>query len=373
MTTLDVDVDPLIERAKRFGTDSPMLIIDTAILRRTAEVFASYSPTLSTYYAIKANADPGVLRVMDEVGVGFEIASEGELHMVLRQGISPERIITSNPIKPVSFVETCYKLGITRFVADCTEEVDKLAVHAPGCEIMMRLAVDNTGASWPLSEKFAASPYETIQVATHAKRLGINPVGIVFHVGSQSTNPDSWTTALRDTANVWNELKNQGIYLNILNVGGGFPATHDGLVPDHKRSLDSIVEATAAFTEARTIQVEPGRGMVGDAGVLVSRVIGKANRTNAHWLYLDAGVFHGLMESVGGINYRYACLDTEGPNVPWTLAGPSCDSMDVIAKNIQLPEDVEVGDRIAIAPAGAYTTVYACDFNGLSQPSVLCI
>jgi ornithine decarboxylase len=113
--------------------------------------------------------------------------------------------------------------------------------------------------------------------------------------------------------------------------------------------------------------------MVGDAGVLVSKVIGKANRTNAHWLYLDAGVFHGLMESVGGINYRYACLDTEGPNVPWTLAGPSCDSMDVIAKNILLPDDVEVGDRIAIAPAGAYTTVYACDFNGLSQPSVLCI
>ena len=373
MTTLDVDSDPLIERAKRYGTGAPMLIIDTAVLRRTAETFASYSPTLSTYYAIKANADPGVLRVMDEVGIGFEIASEGELRMVQRLGISPERIITSNPIKPTSFIETCYHLGITRFVADCIEEVDKLAVYAPGCEIMMRLAVDNTAASWPLSEKFAANPVETVRIATHAKRLGIKPVGIVFHVGSQSTNPTAWVTALHDASNVWNELKDQGIYLNTLNVGGGFPATHDGLVPDHRRSLDSIVEATALFPEARTVQVEPGRGMVGDAGVLVSRVIGKATRTNAHWLYLDAGVFHGLMESVGGINYRYTSLDTQGPNVPWTVAGPSCDSMDVIAKNIQLPDDVEVGGRIAISPAGAYTTVYACDFNGLSQPSVLCI
>ena len=371
MTTLDLDVD-LIELARRIGTGTPMLIMDTAILRRTASTFTSYSPTLTTYYAIKANSDPGVLRVMDQEGVGFEIASQGELAMVRALGISPERIITSNPIKPPAFIEECRALGITRFVADCTEELDKLAVHAPGSEVMLRLAVDNTAASWPLSEKFAASSVETIELASYAVRLGLNPIGIVFHVGSQSTTTDAWVTALESAYHVWQEVKNRGIHFHTLNVGGGFPATHDNLIPDHRAALDLIVAETARFTDAMTIEVEPGRGMVGDAGVLVTRVVGKATRTNSHWMYLDTGVFHGLMESIGGINYRYTSLDTDGTETAWTLAGPSCDSMDVIAKNIALP-NVAIGDRIAISPAGAYTTVYAVAFNGLPVPTVLCV
>jgi ornithine decarboxylase len=371
MTTLRVD-DNLIKLALAHSDETPVLVIDTATLKRTAAVFASYAPAIATYYAVKANADADVLQTLAAEGIGFEVASEAELATLLSLGVTSDRIITSNPIKSPSFIDAIHAVGINRFVVDSPDEIDKLAARTPGCSVLLRLAVDNTGSTWPLDEKFAATAVETIELALHAVEAGLTPTGITFHVGSQCTNPYAWTTALRDAKAVWDEVKTHGINFDTLNVGGGFPAAHDDVQPDHARSLDSIVEAIAGFPDATTIEVEPGRGLVGDAGVLVSRVVGKATRSGTRWLYLDVGVFNGLMEAVGGIEYQYASLDTHGPEQTWTVAGPSCDSMDTVASNVRLPE-VAVDDRVAISPAGAYTVVYASAFNGLAQPRVLCV
>ena len=371
MTTLRGD-DNLIQIASGHSANTPVLVIDTVTLKHTAATFASYAPSIATYYAVKANADPEILRVLADEGIGFEAASEAELATLLSLGVASERIITSNPIKAPAFIDAMHALGVDRFVADSTDEIDKLATRAPGCKVLLRLAVDNTGSTWPLDEKFAATATETVELTLHAIDAGLQPVGLTFHVGSQCTNLYAWATALRDTKAVWDECKKHGVHFDTLNVGGGFPAAHADVRPDHAQSLDSIVVSLVDFPDATTVEVEPGRGLVGDAGVLVSRVVGKANRSGTRWLYLDVGVFNGLMEAVGGIEYQYISLDREGPEYAWIVAGPSCDSMDIVANEVRLP-DLAVDDRVAISPAGAYTAVYASSFNGLAQPRILCI
>jgi ornithine decarboxylase len=362
-----------IQLAARLAATTPVLVMDTAALRERAATYIAYAPTLATFYAVKANDDPEVLRTLAEVGIGFEIASVPELDAVLAHGVSPQRIITSNPIKPPAFIEAVHQVGVHRFVVDSATEIEKLARYAPGCEVLLRLAVDNSGSAWPLDEKFAATAAEIVNLTLLASRAGLRPAGLTFHVGSQATDPDAWTNALRETVVVWEAAAASGFAFDTLNVGGGFPATHSAVDPDPRAALESILTAAAGFSSVTKLEVEPGRGMVADAGVLVTQVIGKASRSGTNWLYLDVGVFNGLMESVGGIDYRFTSLaDSAGPELQWTVAGPSCDSMDVVAKQVALP-DLAVGDRVAIQPAGAYTTVYASAFNGLRQPPVICV
>lgn len=372
MTTVRAE-EALIQLAQDHIADTPALIIDTATLKRTIATFASYAPAIMTYYAVKANAGLEILQIVADDGLGFEVASEAELAALLSMGVASDRIITSNPIKAPAFIDAMLDAGADRFVVDSIDEIDKLAARAPGCRVLLRLAVDNTGSTWPLHEKFAATAIETVQMALHAVDVGLQPVGITFHVGSQSTNPYAWNTALRDAKAVWDEVKTHGIYFDTLNLGGGFPAAHDNLRPDHGFSLDAIVDSIADFPDATTVEVEPGRGLVGDAGVLVTRIVGMATRSGARWVYLDVGVYNGLMETTGGIEYEYHSLDREGLDQSWTVAGPSCDSTDIMARDVRLPATLAVDDRIAISPAGAYTTVYASAFNGLPHPRVICI
>jgi len=371
MTTSGADARR-VALAVRLAATTPVLVMDTRALRERAAAFMAYAPKLATFYAIKANDDPQVLRILAEVGVGFEVASVPELDAVLTHGVLTDRIITSNPIKPPAFIEAAHEVGMRRFVADSATEVEKLARYAPGCDVVFRLVVDNSGSEWPLDEKFAATAVEIMELTLLAAGAGLKPTGLTFHVGSQTTDPNAWTNALREARAVWDAAAANGFAFDTLNVGGGFPAAHDAVDPDPCTALDSIVAATAGYPAGTKLEVEPGRSMVADAGVLVTQVIGKATRSGTNWLYLDVGVFNGLMESVGGINYGFTSLGTGGPHVRWTVAGPSCDSMDVVAKDVALPE-VAVGDRVAIHPAGAYTTVYASAFNGLTQPPVVCV
>ena len=371
MTTSRVDAH-LIQLAAGMAATTPVLVMDSTALHDRAEIYLSYAPSLKTFYAVKANSDPQVLSLLADMGMGFEVGSAAELDSLTEIGVGATHVITSNPIKPPSFIESAHNAGVNRFVADSIDEIDKLAQYAPGCEVLFRLVVDNTGSAWPLDEKFAATAEEIVGLALHATERGIKASGLTFHVGSQCTNPNAWTNALQEAGVAWDAARQVGITFDTLNVGGGFPASHDGVAFDPRAALDSILRATAGYGKGLKLEVEPGRGMVADAGVLVTQVIGKARRSGVNWLYLDVGVFNGLMESVGGIEYQFESLDAKGPVVSWTVAGPSCDSMDVITKDVQLP-DLSVGDRVAIHPAGAYTTVYASSFNGLPQPTVVCV
>lgn len=349
--------------------ETPYLILRGELVREQLErLRAALGPEVEVFYAVKANPHPGLLRMLARMGVGFEVASLSELRAVLRMGVPPERVTSSNPVKLPSFVREAARLGLRRFAFDSPAELDKLARLAPGCEVYVRLRVDDQASRWPLGGKFGLEPEAALELLVEARARGLLPVGITFHVGSQCLQPQSWAHAIERAHRLWEEAARAGVRLRLLNLGGGFPAHYDEQVP----SLEEVGRAVRAalrgrFRGARLV-VEPGRALVGDAGTLVTSVIGKARRAGERWLYLDVGVFNGLMEAVGGIRYRFEA-ERNGPLRPWTLAGPSCDSFDVIARGVMLPE-LEVGDRVYVRSAGAYTTAYASRFNGMRPPRV---
>jgi len=350
--------------------ETPFLVIDAEKIRRKIRIIGRNLPGAEIYYAVKANPHPGILELLAEEGIGFEVASEGELAALLAAGVEPGRIISSNPMKTHHFLRVAAEAGLRLFAFDSRDEVDKTAALCPGASVYVRLAVPNEGSEWPLSRKFGVEIDEAAALLRYAAERGLDPAGLTFHVGSQCGNPYNWDTALHKSARLWELAERDGISLRLLNIGGGYPIcyTRDVVqIPEIERRIRVSVEKL--FPPGTRLLVEPGRAVVGDAGVFVSRVIGKARRMDEDWLYLDLGVFNGLMEAVGGIRYRYLTA-RRGPLRPWTVAGPSCDSFDVIDRNVELPEP-EVGDPVLIPGCGAYTISYASEFNGFRIPETV--
>jgi ornithine decarboxylase len=357
--------------ARYLDINTPFLLMDQDVLQEQASQFKKQAGRCGVFYAVKANADPEVMRLLHEAGIGFEVASEAELRMAQGLGVSTEQIISGNPVKAPDFITAMHQSGVRRFVFDSTTEAEKLAKLAPGSEAIVRLTVDNSSSAWPLADKYGVDVDEALELLDYAGSWGLSPVGVTFHVGSQCFDIEGWRMALTQTSLLWERCEDRGLSLRVLNLGGGFPAHHSQAIPSLPDTFASIFrQVDAMFPSNVELQVEPGRGLVGDAGVMVTTVIGKATRKGDAWLYLDCGVFNGLMEASGGIHYAFWPTTATGPTKPWTVTGPSCDSMDVIAKGVALPE-LEVGERVLIYPAGAYTTAYASQFNGTSIPQVV--
>jgi ornithine decarboxylase len=265
--------------------------------------------------------------------------------------------------------------GIKYFAFDSAEEVDKLSQFVPHCNVYVRLSVPNEGSEWPLSKKFGVELDQAATLLTYAKDRGLNPVGITFHVGSQCTNIYNWNIALDKAKVLWDIAESNRITLNFLNIGGGYPIKYTKNVVSIEtieKNVNSLIYER--FPKGVEIHIEPGRAVVGDAGILVTSVIGKARRSDEDWIYIDVGVFNGLMESVGGIKYSYVVESYKHARHKkrWTIAGPSCDSFDVIDNNVTLPEP-NVGNLILILSSGAYTVSYASEFNGFSIPKTILI
>ncbi len=350
----------------------PYLLMDREVVSEKVSVIGRNINNSKVFYAVKANPDIEVLRLLNDLGLGFEIASEGELRMLASLGVAPERIITSNPMKTFKFLDQAVDYGVNYFAYDSVVEVEKLAKYAPGAHVYVRLAVPNEGSEWPLSKKFGVELDEAEALLVYAKDKGLNPVGITFHVGSQCNNVYNWNAAIDKAKELWDTVEQKGIKLRVLNIGGGYPIRYTKNVVDIEtieKKVDKILKQK--FSGDVEIFIEPGRAMVGDAGVFVSTVIGKASRGDENWLYIDVGVFNGMMESVGGIKYTYV-VGSRGEPKEWTIAGPSCDSFDVIDREVELPEP-EVGNRILILSSGAYTISYASEFNGFSIPKTILI
>jgi ornithine decarboxylase len=357
---------------KTTDLEPPYLLLDTAIVRKKVRSIGKNIRRSKVFYAVKANPDIEILKLVDKLGPGFEIASEGELNILASLGVKADRIITSNPIKSFRFLRMAAEYGVSYFAFDSKDEVRKLHDYVPGCNVYVRLSVPNEGAEWPLSKKFAVEIDEAEELLVYAQKKGLNPVGITFHVGSQCTNIYNWNSALDKAKALWDRMTNRGIALSILNIGGGYPIRYTKSVvdiPAIDKNVNSLIYEK--FPKNVKVFIEPGRAVVGDAGIFVSKVIGKAKRGDEDWLYIDVGVFNGLMESVGGIKYSYI---VEGSKLlrKWTLAGPSCDSFDVIDKDVLLPEPM-VGGRVLILSSGAYTISYASEFNGFSIPKTILI
>ncbi len=355
--------------------ETPFLLIDSDTVREKASLIGRDIKNSKVFYAVKANPDREILRFLNELNLGFEISSEGELEILSSLGIEPERIISSNPVKSLKFLRLASSYGINYFSYDSEDEIEKLSKFVPHCNVYVRLSVPNEGSEWPLSKKFGVELDKAAALLYAAKEKGLNPVGITFHVGSQCTNIYNWHIAIDKAKALWSKAERDGLKLTLLNIGGGYPINYT----KHVISIDAIEKEVNSliydsFPEDVEIHIEPGRAVIGDAGVLVTTVTGKASRTDEEWLYIDVGVFNGLMESVGGIKYSYIVESYKHTRSKkrWTLAGPSCDSFDVIAKNVALPEP-NIGNLILILSAGAYTVSYASEFNGFSIPKTILI
>lgn len=354
---------------------TPFLLIDSEKVKEKVALIGRHIKNAKLFYAVKANPDIKVIKFLNKLKTGFEIASEGELELLSSIGVEASRVISSNPVKSLKFLKLAASYGVDRFSFDSVDEADKLMKYIPGCSVYIRLSVPNEGSEWPLSKKFGVELDNALELLLYAGERGLKPAGITFHVGSQCTNVYSWNIALDKAKALWDMAGKKGLKLKLLNIGGGYPINYTKNVVGIEaieRNINTLIYER--FPEDIDIYIEPGRAVVGDAGIFVSTVIGKAKREDEEWLYIDVGVFNGLMESVGGIKYSYIVESNKQVRSRklWTLAGPSCDSFDVIDKNVLLPEP-EVGNLILILSSGAYTISYASEFNGFSIPKTILI
>lgn len=365
-----------IRKARAFikssGIEPPFLLIDKDKVRQKVSYIGRAVKGSRVFYAVKANPDVEILKLIHGLGMGFEIASEGELRILASLEVTRDRIISSNPVKSFRFLRMATDYGVSYFAFDSEDEALKLREFAPGCSVYVRLSVPNEGSEWPLSKKFAVEVDEAEHLLLFARKKGLHPVGITFHVGSQCNNIYNWNAALDKAKILWDRAEKRGIKLSVLNIGGGYPIPYTKSVvdiPSIEKNANRLIYEK--FPRNTRVFIEPGRAVVGDAGIFVSRVIGKARRGDEDWLYLDVGVFNGLMESVGGIKYSYI-VEGSREIKKWTLAGPSCDSFDVIDRDILLPEP-QTGNLVLILSGGAYTISYASEFNGFAIPKTILI
>lgn len=356
--------------------EGPCLVVDLDVVRQNYQAFASCLPETRVFYAVKANPAPQILSLLAEMGSCFDTASVPEIEMALAAGATPDRISYGNTIKKERDIARAWGMGVTMFAFDSIEELEKIARSAPGSRVYCRILFDCEGAEWPLSRKFGCAPGMAVDLMEQAKRLGLKPYGISFHVGSQQRDVTTYDRALSIVGSIFRTLSDRGIELSMVNMGGGFPTRYLRDIPAVQAYGDAIETALRRHfgnNLPETI-IEPGRGMVGNAGVLQSEVILISRKSTEEgelrWVYLDIGKFGGLAETMDeAIRYPIRTPHDGDATEPCILAGPTCDSADVLYEKTPypLPVSLEIGDKVLFEATGAYTTTYsAVAFNGFA-------
>ncbi|MGB0749607.1 MAG: type III PLP-dependent enzyme [Magnetospiraceae bacterium] len=357
----------------RGDIQAPCLVVDLDVIETNYRRLRSVMPRAEIFYAAKANPAAPILRRLVALGSSFDAASHMEVAECLAAGADPARISYGNTVKKERHIAAAFADGVTLFAFDSLEELEKLGRAAPGARVYCRVLVENEGADWPLSRKFGCSPEMARDLMMRAVDLGLVPHGISFHVGSQQTHADRWEAAIAQVAMIFTDLRDAGLDLKMLNLGGGYPVRYKDPIPPLETYGDAIEAALHRHFGNRIpdIIMEPGRAIVADAGVMLSEVVlvsRKAETETARWVYLDVGMFGGLAETMGeAIRYRFETDrdgDAQGPVV---IAGPTCDGADILYENTpyQMPLSLRAGDLVRIPATGAYTTTYAAqNFNG---------
>ena len=378
--------------AQTVGTptiETPFVVVDLDIVAERYDALRAALPIADVFYAVKANPAREILELVVERGGHFDVASPAEIEMCLAAGAAPADISFGNTIKKQRDIASAYAKGVRLFAFDSEDELRKLQESAPDATVFCRVLCDGSGADWPLSRKFGCEPEEAIRLLLRAASSGM-PVGVSFHVGSQQRNVDAWDDALEQVAEIAEALGAHGHRLSVVNVGGGFPGRYqDAMAPIGaygQAITDALGRRLAMYADdfPRVI-AEPGRYLVADAGVLQTEVVlvsKKHELEDRRWVYLDCGKFGGLAETMDeAIRYRLRTpYDVDSgvrvPSGPVTIAGPTCDSADVLYEksDYALPMALKAGDRIEILSTGAYTTTYsAVSFNGFAPLKQICI
>ena len=369
----------LQQLAKRHGT--PLFVIDHDELRKNYRDFRKNLPRVQVYFAVKANSDPAIVRTLFKEGSSFDVASMPEFMIVhenikhwpakRRQDWIWDKIIYANPTKPTETLEKLnrYKPLVT---FDNREEIFKIKQHAPDAGLALRLKVPNTGAMVELSSKFGATPGEAVDLILEADRQGLVVEGISFHVGSQTTNFENYVQALSLTAAIFKEAQDRGYHkMNLLDIGGGFPAPYDSTVKPLKELAQIInTEIDRLFPKNIQVLAEPGRFLVASAGYAVSKIIGKAVRDGKTSYYINDGVYH----TYSGVIFdhcKYPILSfRKGPTSLCSVFGPTCDALDVVSMAENLP-DLRRDDFVYSVNIGAYSHASATYFNGFPPAKVV--
>lgn len=361
--------------------DQPTLVIDTDVVARNFAALAQGLGRAHIHYAVKANPAPEILSTLVGAGSRFDAASRAEIEMCMAAGAQPHEISFGNTIKKVSDIVWAHDQGIDLFAVDAEEELAKIARHAPGAQVYVRLLVQSTEADWPLSRKFGCTPDMALHLIAQARILGLRPVGLSFHVGSQTRRASMWAPVLDEVAEVWETARAAGFALDLLNIGGGFPAFYGQAVQSPEAYASEVIGLVRArFGDVPRLMAEPGRGMVASAGAIAAEVLlvsRKSDNDLHRWVYLDIGKFSGLAETMDeAIRYQFITEKDFEPTGPCILAGPSCDSADVLYEKqpVQLPVGLCAGDKIVIRNCGAYTSTYASvGFNGFPPLDIVVI
>jgi ornithine decarboxylase len=358
------------------GKETPFLVLDLERVSQKYDELTKNMPAAKVYFAVKANPDPGVLKALAAKGSNFDIASRYELDLLLSLGVSADRLSYGNTIKKAKDIRYAFEKGVRLYATDSRKDLEKLAENAKGSKVFVRLLVSNKGADWPLSKKFGTTKEHAVELLDQARDLGLVPYGVSFHVGSQQRDPTQWDYPLKECADIFAQAKAKGIELKMVNMGGGLPASYLVLTPSIEEYSKAIQESiNRHFPQGiPELITEPGRSIVADSGVIVSEVVLVSKKGKRKWAYLDVGLCGGLFEALEeSIKYPIYCED-EGKLTKMTLAGPTCDSMDVMYKKASLPEDLEEGDKVYILTTGAYTVTNSFyGFNGFPPLVSYCL
>jgi ornithine decarboxylase len=354
---------------------TPCLVLDLDRVEENYRRIMAAVPTARVYYAVKANPAAPILDRLVGLGSSFDAASYEEVEACLAAGADPALISFGNTVKKESAIKAAFAKGVTMFAFDSEPELKKLARSAPGARVYCRILVENKGAEWPLSRKFGCEAKMAVELMKKAVEWGLDPYGISFHVGSQQTTTAAYEGAIARAAMIFTDLRDAGVNLRMVNLGGGYPVRYRQEVPGIGDFGAAIMGAMAEhFGNALPeMVIEPGRFIVGDAGVVESEVVlvsRKAEDDPVRWVYLDIGRFGGLAETEGeAIRYAFRTPHDGGEEGPVTIAGPTCDSTDTLYEksNYRLPLALDSGDRVQLLATGAYVTTYASQgFNGFT-------
>lgn len=356
---------------------TPFFLFSKKRILGNFEEFKKLFPDSYIHYAMKANSEPEVLKTLSQAGCGFEVASKYELNMLKKISVKPEKIIYGTSVKQRDHIREFFEYGVDRFACDSFPELEKIAATAPGSKVYIRTIANDSGSVFKFSEKFGTDPASIIPLLTRAKELGLVPYGISFHVGSQASDPKAWANVLVSLRSIVQDLQEMGIKLEILNLGGGYPCkyTSSENAPELKEIAKNTLKEYKKLPYQPKLILEPGRGLIATTGILVVSVIARIERRGNTWLFLDAGVYNALFETMayqGSTRYPIVCMRPVGNSgeALFELAGPTGDSPDVITREALLPQDIEVGDKLIIHHAGAYSLTTSSPFNGFPRPDV---
>ena len=362
--------------------ETPCLVVDLDVVRQNYEALSQALPAARIFYAMKANPAPEIMGMLAGLGSCFDTASIYEIREAIAAGATPDRLSFGNTIKKRSDIAEAYRLGVRLFAFDSEGELEKLAEAAPGAQVYCRLRFEcSPTADWPLGGKFGCSVEMARDLLIRAGELGLDAYGVSFHVGSQQRDAGEWDAAIGKAALLFTDLRERGVNLRLLNVGGGFPAHYVTEAASQDAHAHAITAALHKHFGNRQpeVLIEPGRSLVADAGMIRSEVVLVAHKAydGPRWVYLDVGKFGGLIETMDeAIKYRIRTSRDGGPTSRAVIAGPTCDEVDVLYEKTpyELPDDLKPGDTVDFLSAGAYTATYcSVGFNGLPPIKTYCV